>query len=255
MTLISAKRIGAVEMLSIADPDGAASLTSRHYEQLAHRINAAQDDDDIAVFLILGGPGMFCAGADLRQFVAQDDELEEVSRSAPAFFQALARSEKPFVAAVDGLAAGIGTTMLLHFDLIYASERSRFKAPFVDLGLVPEAAASRLGPERLGYQKAFELFCLGGELTAQEAARLGLVNAVLGAEDVVPQAMEAAAQLARKPAAALKATRRLMRGNPEPVVAQINRECAVFRERLADTATRRRLKAFVRMERGRQPAH
>lgn len=255
MTLISAKRIGAVEMLSIADPDGGASLGSRHYAQLAHRIEAAQEDADIAVFLILGGPGLFCAGADLRQFMAPEDELEEVSQNAQAFFRALARSEKPFVAAVDGLAAGIGTTMLLHFDLIYASERSRFKAPFVDLGLVPEAAASRLGPERLGYQKAFELFCLGGELTAQEAARLGLVNAVLGAEDVVPQAMEAAAQLARKPAAALRATRRLMRGSPEANIAQIGRECAAFRERLSDGTTRRRLKAFVRMERGRVPAH
>lgn len=254
MTHISAKRIGAVEMLSIADPDGPAILTSRHYEQLTHRIEAAQEDDGIAVFLILGGPGMFCAGADLRQLIDREEALEEVSRAAPAFFHALANSDKPFVAAVDGMAAGIGTTMLLHFDLIYASERSSFKAPFVDLGLVPEAASSRLGPERLGYQKAFELFCMGSELSAQEAARLGLVNAVLGAEEVVPTAMEAAHRLARKPAAALRATRRLMRGNPAAVHAQIDRECAAFRERLGDNATQRRLKAFVRIDQARQPA-
>ncbi|MFC3226036.1 enoyl-CoA hydratase-related protein [Marinibaculum pumilum] len=252
MTHISAKRIGAVEMLSIADPDGVANLSARHYEQLTRRIEAAQHDDDIAVFLILGGPGLFCAGADLAQFVAGDEMLDEVSRAAPAFFRALAASDKPFIAAVDGLAAGIGTTMLLHFDLIYASERSLFKAPFVDLGLVPEAASSRLGPERLGYQKAFELFCLGGELTAQEAARLGLVNAVMGAEEVVPAAMEAAHQLARKPAAALRATRRLMRGNPASLAVQIDRECDAFRERLEDAGTRRRLKAFVRIGQARQ---
>lgn len=255
MTHISAKRVGAVEMLSIADPDGPAILTSRHYEQLTHRIEAAQADDDIAVFLILGGPGMFCAGADLRQFVAQDEAFDEVSRAAPAFFHALANSDKPFVAAVDGMAAGIGTTMLLHFDLVYASERSTFKAPFVDLGLVPEAASSRLGPERLGYQKAFELFCLGGEMDAQEMARLGLVNAVLPAEEVVPTAMDAANRLARKPAAALRATRRLMRGNPAVLHTQIDRECTAFRERLGDNTTRRRLKAFIRIDQARQPAH
>jgi len=254
MTHISTKRIGAVEMLSIADPDRGAHMTSHHFEQLGDRISAAQDDDGIAVFLMLGGPGLFCAGADLHEFVAPGADLDTISSSARSFFRALARSEKPFVAAVDGLAAGIGTTMLLHFDLIFASDRSRFKAPFVDLGLVPEAAASRLGPERLGYQRAFELFCLGNDLTARDAERLGLVNAVLASEDVIPAAMEASARLARKPAAALRATRRLMRGNVEPVISQIDRECALFRERLADTATQRRLKALVRIEDARQPA-
>lgn len=252
MIQISAKRIGAVEMLSIADPDGVAHLSARHYEQLTHRIEAAQHDEDIAVFLILGGPGLFCAGADLGQLIAEDGTIDRVSRAAPAFFRALAGSDKPFVAAVDGLAAGIGTTMLLHFDLIYASERSRFKAPFVDLGLVPEAASSRLGPERLGYQKAFELFCLGGELSAKEAAGLGLVNAVLRTEDVAPTAMEAAHQLARKPVAALRATRRLMRGRPDALDLQIEKECTAFRERLDDKATQRRLKAAVRIEKTRR---
>lgn len=254
MTLISAKRIGAVEMLSIADPDRGSHMTSRHFDQLAGRISAAQNDDDIAVFLILGGPGLFCSGADLQEFVHQDADLDRISRSARAFFRALVYSEKPFVAAVDGIAAGIGTTMLLHFDLVFASERSRFQAPFVDLGLVPEAAASRLGPERLGYQRAFQLFCLGDDLDAFEAERLGMVNAVLASEDVIPSAMAAAGRLARKPSAALRAARQLMRGPIDPLVAQIDRECESFRDRLADKATRRRLKAIARIEAARQPA-
>ena len=131
------------------------------------------------------------------------------------FVSKLAEFEKPLIAAVDGLAIGVGTTLCFHCDLVYAAPAARFQMPFVNLGLVPEAGSSLLAPQRFGRAKAAEFLLLAEPFGADEALRLGLVNAVLPQAELMAHAMGRAAELAAKPRAALLATRRLMRGDPE----------------------------------------
>ncbi len=135
------------------------------------------------------------------------------------------------VAAVDGLAIGVGTTLCLHCDLVYATPHARFQTPFVNLGLVPEAGSSLLAPQRFGRAKAAELLLLAEPFGAEEALKLGLVNAVLPQRRAFAHAMERAAALAAKPRAALLATRRLMRGDPEALKAQMAAEMHAFSRR------------------------
>src|SRR5204862_1534215 len=129
------------------------------------------------------------------------------------FLYALARAERPLVAAVQGVAVGIGTTMMLHCDYAVAASDARFSTPFVNLGLVPEAASSLLAPRLMGHRRAFELLVMGQPLDAAAALTCGLVNAVVPPSDVEAEAMKAAQHIAALPAEAVAASRRLMRGS------------------------------------------
>lgn len=161
------------------------------------------------------------------------------------FIRTIARFEKPMVAAIQGAAVGVGTTMLLHCDLVYASETARLVAPFVSLGLVPEAASSLLLPRRIGYARAAEMILLGTPLDAARAHELGLVNEIVPQADLRAHALGKAAELARQPPNALRLSRALLRGSLDEVNARIEEEAQHFMACLGGAEAREALTAFM----------
>ena len=177
---IERERDGAVLTLTFARPEKKTALTSAMYEALIDALHEADRHEGIGAVLFVGSGGTFTAGNDIGDFLAG----ARAANGAPAFrfIKALANCQTPMVAAVEGVAVGVGTTMLLHCDLIYAAPTARFRMPFVDLGLVPEAASSLIVPRRFGTAKATELLLLGEPMDAEEAHRIGLVNTVVPAD-------------------------------------------------------------------------
>lgn len=238
-----------VQSLRFNRPDKKNAITSEMYDALADGLKSGEYDSDVRVHLFAGNPGAFTAGNDIRDFLGFAEE-GTLGDSIIRFLKALATVSKPMVAAVDGLAIGVGTTMLMHCDLVYASPNSVFRTPFLDLGLVPEAASSLLAPRLLGLPRAFELLCLGATFDAEQAHTAGLVNAVVPADEVETRAQAAAHSLAAKPQDALSAARRLMRGDPMEVLARIDEEADLFRERLQSEEARNAFHAFLNTKPG-----
>lgn len=219
------------------------ALTGDMYEGLTAAMQEADRDEAIRVILLSGEGGNFSAGSDIGEFLSRVNRTEEFP--ALRFIRQLALCETPIVAAVDGNAVGVGTTMLLHCDLIYATPEARFHTPFINLALVPEAASSMLIPARVGHAKAAELLLLGESFDAQAAAAMGLVNAVIERERLLDHAREKAMQLAAKPYHALRATRRLMRGDPKVLLERIDMEAKVFDTALRSDEARQVFMAFL----------
>jgi enoyl-CoA hydratase/carnithine racemase len=168
------------------------------------------------------------------------------------FIKTLARFEKPLIAAVDGMAIGIGTTMLLHCDLVYASPSASLKIPFVDLGLTPEGGSSVLLPRRCGLARASELLLLGEEISAERAESFGLVNEVVPARDLRGHALVKAKALAAKPRKALAATRKMLRGDLDALSLVMDEEGREFAARLAMPEARAALLAFTNKDKNRR---
>ena len=245
---IIVSREGAVLSLELNRPDKKNALDRGMYETLMAEMAGAEANDGVRAVLLRGAGGAFTGGNDLADFLGVPDDF--ASFPALRFVKALAAFEKPLVAAVAGDAVGVGTTLLFHCDLVYAAPTARFKMPFVDLGVPPEAGASLLVPRRLGRAKAAQFLMLCESFGAQEAERLGVVNAIAPADELMSVALEAAQRLAAKPAAAVAATRRLLRGDPKEILARIDEEAALFAQMLADPGTRARLEAFLADRRG-----
>jgi enoyl-CoA hydratase/carnithine racemase len=225
------------------------AVTSQMYEALADALAFGESSSRVRCFMIAGMPGVFTAGNDigeLRSF-AEDGALGE---SPIRFLKTIGTVEKPIVAAVDGMAIGIGTTLLLHCDYVVASEWSNFSTPFADLGVSPEAASSLLAPRLMGYHRAFELLVLGEQFDAQRAYQAGLVNKVVAAEDVELVALAAAKSLAAKPPEAVRTGRRLLRGDRREVLTRIDQEATAFTDLLQSPAARDALEAFLNRHRG-----
>ena len=238
-----------VHTLRFNRPQKKHALTRAMYAALADAIKAGEAGDAVGAHLFLGSPGIFTAGNDLSDFA----DLEAVSAPrAPvlAFLEALILTRKPVLAAVDGLAAGIGPTLLLHCDLVYASPAARLSTPFVDLGLVPEAASSLLLPQRCGHPIAFELLCLGKSFDAGRAQAAGLINEIVPAEQLEETASAAAIALARKPREALLQSRRLLRGDTEAICQRMREEFTLFAERLRSPEARAAIGTFLNKRRG-----
>ena len=223
---VDVTRDAAVLRITFARPEKKNALTGAMYEALTQALNETAREVGVRAVLIAGSGGSFCAGNDIADFATVAADF----RDAPSlrFIRALALCETPLVAAVEGVAVGVGTTMLLHCDLVYAAPDARFRMPFVDLGLVPEAASSLLVPRRFGLAKATELLMLGEAFGAEEALRLGLLNAIVPAVCLLEHAAARARSLAAKPAAALAATRRLIRGDRAEIVTRIDEEAEAF---------------------------
>jgi enoyl-CoA hydratase/carnithine racemase len=215
-----------VRTLLIDRPEKRNAITAAMYTALAEGLRAAREDDAVAVVVITGQGATFTAGNDLRDFLGAPPDGED----APVFrfIHALVEFDKPLVAAVRGAAVGLGTTMLLHCDLVYAGPSARFHLPFVDLGLVPEAGSSLLLPRLAGHRRAAQILMLGEPFDAETAVDLGLVNAVVPEDDVLAHAQAKAAVLAGKPRAALRQTKRLMRGDSAQVMDAMRREASSF---------------------------
>lgn len=236
-------RAGAVLSLVFNRPEKKNALDRASYLALIEALAEARGDEAVRAVVFAGAGGDFTAGNDLADF---HDFLEKPADfPALGFVRALAAFEKPMVAAVTGDAIGVGTTMLFHCDLVHASPDARLRMPFVDLGVVPEAGASLLVPQRLGMARASQYLLLGEGFSGEEAHRLGVVNALAPAERVLETAMGAAQALAAKPPEALRAARRLMRGDPAALLARIDEEAALFAAALASPRTRERLAAFL----------
>jgi enoyl-CoA hydratase/carnithine racemase len=221
--------------VAMARPEKRNALTQAMYAGLADAIERAASDPAIRCLLITGTEDVFCAGNDIADFRSRP--AEDGTRPSRRFYTGLATSEKPVVAAVQGLAIGIGCTMLLHADIVYAAPEARFRLPFVDLGVVPELGSSLLVPRLVGRHRAAELMLLGEFFGAEAAREMGFVNRVLDRAELLPNATATAQALARKPQEALRASRRLLRGDPSALMARIEEERDIFAERLASAET------------------
>jgi enoyl-CoA hydratase/carnithine racemase len=230
--------------LTFARPDKKNALTNVMYAALADALLAAEIDPTVRVVVIRGEGDMFTAGNDVGEFAAIATGAFRGERHVTRFLDAIALATKPLVAAVQGRAVGIGTTMLLHCDFVLLAEDAQLSTPFVNLALVPEAASSLLMPARIGYARAFEMFALGETVDAKTALHLGLVNRVVPLEKLHADAAAIALRLAKLPAGSLAATKRLMR-NPEILMAQIAAESECFAERLTTAEAREAFTAFA----------
>ena len=216
------------------------ALTPAMYDSLREAIERADADADIHVITLTGSGDSFCAGNDLNTFL--DDPASD---TAARFIKAIAGARTPIVAAVNGVAVGVGVTMLLHCDLVYAAEDAKFNFAFIDLGLLPEAASTYLLPRLLGYSGAAELLLLGEAFSADKARQCGIVNQVVAAEALEQLAQSKAAQLAAKPAEALRQTKMLLRrGSAKAVGETMALELSMISERLVSAEVRGIMQAF-----------
>ena len=224
-------------------PEKKNAITGAMYGALTAALADAAARPAVRAVLLAGEGDIFTAGNDIKDFLAMPAGLD----GAPPgqFIRALATFGKPLVAAVHGPAIGIGTTLLLHCDLVYASPEASLSVPFVDLGLVPEAGSSILLPSRVGYARAAALLMLGEPMDAEAACAAGLVTALVPAEALREHARAKARKLAAKPPAALAATRALMRGDPGALLAQMDRESAAFSQALGGVEAREAFTAFL----------
>ncbi|MCX7036474.1 MAG: crotonase/enoyl-CoA hydratase family protein [Proteobacteria bacterium] len=214
------------------------------YDALRLALEHGEADDAIRAHVLIGHPGVFTAGNDISEFVAKDWQATAV-QPVVSFLRCVAQLRKPLLAGVDGLCIGIGTTLLLHCDYVVASPRSVFRTPFVDLGLVPEAASSLLAPRLMGHARAFELLCLGASFDAPKALQAGLVNAVVAESEVLASIVNVAEALATKPPQALALARRLLRGDPAQVLARIDEEATLFAQQLSSPEARQFFQRFL----------
>lgn len=238
------ERRGAAQIVRMNRPDKKNAITRAMYATMAAALRAGDADAGVRVHVILGVPGAFSSGNDLADFMVIATGGEG-GMEVYDFLIALAEAEKPIVSGVDGIAVGIGTTINLHCDLTFATPRTEFRTPFVDLGLVPEAGSSLLAPAVLGRQQAFALLGLGEGFSAELARAAGLIYDVV-AEDTLEAAVFAAAEaIAAKPPEALKIARDLMLGDRQALVARIEEEGAHFRARLKSEEARNAFVAFM----------
>lgn len=200
---------GSIATLSFDRPDKKNAITRAMYQSLADGLTMAADDKVVRAIVIKGEGGIFTAGNDVEEFLKYPPQPGD--SPVVHFMNALRSAEKPVIASVSGMAIGIGTTLLMHCDLVYAADSARFAMPFTPLGLCPEFASSYLFPRMAGYQRAAEKLLLGDAFTADEAAQMGLVSKVMP-EDSLPSFVAAqAAKLASLPTESLRITKKMMK--------------------------------------------
>jgi len=245
---IVVERSGSVLDVSFNRPAKKNALTMSMYATFAALLNDAAKDDGIHVVLVHGAGDSFTAGNDLGDFLKNPPAPGDSPQQR--LIDALVRFDKPLVAAVHGAAVGSGTTMLPHFDFVYAGESAEFQMPFVNLALVPEFAASYSVPAQLGYLAAAELILLGRPFDARRALDLGFVTGVVSDDAVLPTARETAERLAKQPAGALQASKRLLkRSLREPLEAAAKAEAQEFTSRVRSAEAREAFTAFLEKRR------
>ena len=239
-----------VATIRINRADKKNALTADMYQRMADGLKNAFADKDVRSVLILGVPGSFSAGNDIADFMKVAMNGQRDSMAVFDFLEQIIMASKPVVAGVDGLAIGVGTTMLMHCDLVIASDGSRFKTPFVDLGLVPEAGSSLIGPELMGHHRAFAMLALGEEFSAQDAREAGIVNRIVPSGELEEVALSVARNLAAKPMEALEITRNLVRVDRSKVLERMKEEAVLFGERLASEEAKQAFMAFMAKGKG-----
>jgi enoyl-CoA hydratase/carnithine racemase len=244
MDPVLTERDGGVLRIELNRPEKKNAITIAMYQALGDALTSASADRGVRAVLLHGKPEVFSSGNDVADFLAAPPRGEDF---APfRFLRILGHFDKPLVAAVSGAAIGIGTTLLLHCDLVYAAAGARFQLPFASLGLVPEAASTLLLPRLAGWQKAAELLMLGEPFTAETAREIGLVNQVVAPEKVLETAAAAARALAAKPPGALRAAKALMKqGLIAAIDDAMTRELREFTERLRSPEAKEAFGAFL----------
>ena len=236
---------GPIRIVRMNRPEKKNALTMAMYDAMSAAIEDAGRDPALRCLVIAGHPTAFCAGNDLADFLNAANTGGAFGPPIMRFLYALARCDVPLVAAVRGNAVGVGTTMLMHCDHVVAGTDARFATPFVSLGLVPEAGSSLIAPRLMGHARAFSLLVMGRPLNADQAKAAGLVNTVLPPDEVEAEAMTAAGDIARLPAQAVLAARRLLRGSRDDIVARIDEEAELFRIRMRSPEAHAAFAAFI----------
>jgi enoyl-CoA hydratase/carnithine racemase len=242
MDILTSKENGILT-IRFNRPEKKNAITSAMYQRMADALKEAEDDAAVRVIVIAGHPEIFTAGNDLEDFLKHPPKGG--TSSVAQFMHHLSHAAKPVMAVVSGAAVGVGTTMLLHCDLVYAADNAKFSVPFVQLGLCPEFASSMLLPRLAGYQRAAEKLMLGEAFLANEACNMGLVNKVLPSEQLMPFAQGQAAKLAALPASSIRITKRLMKaGQNADIQAQMAEEIRHFSAMLLAPEAKEAFEAF-----------
>jgi enoyl-CoA hydratase/carnithine racemase len=241
--LVRAETNDRITRIELARLDKKNALTAEMYAQIAEALRAAAADRNVRAVLVHGTKDCFTAGNDISNFLTRARDVK-----SPAFqvFDVLPTLEKPVVAAVGGPAVGIGTTLLLHCDLVYATPSARFQLPFVPLGIVPEFGSTYLLPLLAGYQRAAELLLLGQPFAADKAREVGIVTDIVAEDELIASAEKAARKLAELPPESIRLTKRLMKSaHAEAVKRQIAEEARIFGERLTSPEAKEAMSAFL----------
>ncbi|MGO4380183.1 enoyl-CoA hydratase [Pseudoduganella sp. RAF19] len=241
---IQTSKAGGILTVAFNRPERKNAITSAMYQTMADAINGVDSDAEVRAILIHGTPEIFTAGNDLDDFLKTTPDAPISERPVFRFMQALFNCNKPVVAAVNGAAIGIGTTMLMHCDLVYAADSAKFSVPFSQLGLCPEFGSSMLLPRNAGHSRAAEKLMLGEPWGAQEAYDMGLISKVLPPAEVLAYAQAQAAKLVALPATSIRATKRLMKSGREALQAHIDVESKMFGDMLMAPEAKEAFTAF-----------
>jgi enoyl-CoA hydratase/carnithine racemase len=236
----------ATRVITLRRPEKKNAITQAMYRAISEAIDTAQANPAIRCIIMSGGPGVFTAGNDLEDFLKDGTSDTEAPRASNAvkFLHSLAHNAKPIIAAVDGIAIGIGTTLLFHCDYVVASTMATFST------LVPEGASSLLAPRAMGHQRAFAMLVMGRTLGAEEARLAGFVNAVVPPGHTEAEARKVAHEICALPAEAVAISRKLVRPSPEELTRRIDQESQLFGERMRSTEAVAAFKAFFSRKKG-----
>jgi enoyl-CoA hydratase/carnithine racemase len=220
------------------------------YRGMTDAIDTAQNNPNIRCLMITGGSGVFTSGNDLEEFLHVGTVNSEAVRTSNMvkFLYSLAQNVKPIIAAVDGIAIGMGTVMLFHCDYVLASTAARFSTPFINFAVVPEGASSLLMPLNMGYQRAFAMLAMGRSLDAEQARTAGFVNEVVAAGHAEVEARKAAREICALSAEAVATTRKLLRLPPDEMMRRIELEGHLFGERMRSPEAIAAFDAFLARE-------
>jgi enoyl-CoA hydratase/carnithine racemase len=220
--------------ITMRRPEKKNTLTQEMYLAMSDAIDTAQSNAAIRCLILTGRSGVFTAGNDIGDFLQAATAKDDVARprNAVIFLQSLVNNKKPIIAAVDGIAIGIGTTMAFHCDYVIASTTATFSSPFIQYGLVPEGASSLLLPRMVGHQRAFSMLVMGRSMSAQDAREAGFVNTVVPPGHAVVEARKVAREICALPADAVAISRKLLKLPTEDLVRRIGQEDHFFGERM-----------------------
>jgi enoyl-CoA hydratase/carnithine racemase len=235
-----------MRVIKLRRPEKKNAITPDMYRGMSDAIDKAQNNPNIRCIILTGGSGVFTAGNDVEDLLEDSTSNTETPRALNALklLYSLAHNVKPIIAAVDGVAIGIGTTMLFHCDYVLASKTATFSTPFAQLGLVPEGASSLLMPRTMGHQRAFAMLVMGRTLTADDARDAGFVNAVVAPGQTEAEARKVAREICALPAEAVAISRKLLKLPPEDMTRRIDQEGHLFGERMRSKEAVAAFKAF-----------
>jgi enoyl-CoA hydratase/carnithine racemase len=237
----------ATRTITMRRPEKKNALTEDMFLAMSDAINSAQSDPDIRCLIVTGRSGVFTAGEDIGDFVSEATTgLDpEKPRNAIVFLRALVNNRKPIIAAVDGVAVGIGATIVLHCDYVIAGTTASFLSPFVEYGLVPEGASSLLLPRMAGHQRAFSMLVMGRPMSAEEAREAGLVNAIVAPGHAIIEAQKVAREICALPPEAVAISRKLLKLPTEDLLRRMGQEEHLFRERMTAPSVIAAFKSFL----------